>query len=116
MNVTRAAALLLPLSLSGCLLYTNIKVPRGYRTAVPAEVKAAADDPAAAGSSCNRSALWLVSWGDASYARAAERALAAAGRPDGILYDVRADVKVDAYLVGLYSKVCTNLSGKAAKP
>ena len=109
--------LVLPLvaaALSGCgLLYTDIKVPRGYRTASPAEVKAAPDDPMATGKACNRSLLFLVAWGDGSYAAAVRDAL---GTRDGIMYDVRADMKVDAYLVGLYTRVCTGVAGRVAKP
>lgn len=106
--------LLTVVTLSSCgLLYTDIKTPRGYRTATPAEVKSAPDDPTVTGQSCNRSAGFLVAWGDASYAAAVADAL---GTRDGILYDVRADVKVDAYVFGLYTKVCTALSGKVAKP
>ncbi|OGS01215.1 MAG: hypothetical protein A2V88_02885 [Elusimicrobia bacterium RBG_16_66_12] len=109
--------LVLPLvaaALSGCgLLYTDIKVPRGYRTASPAEVKAAPDDPMATGKACNRSLLFLVAWGDGSYAAAVRDAL---GTRDGIMYDVRADMKVDAYLVGLYTRVCTVVAGRVAKP
>lgn len=106
--------LLAAATLSSCgILYTNIKVPRGYRTATPVEVKSAPDDPTVTGQACNRTALFIVAWGDASYAKAVENAL---GGRDGIMYDVRADIKVDAYLIGLYSKVCTVLSGKVAKP
>lgn len=107
--------LLLPL-LSGCgLLYTDIKVPRGYRSASPSEVKGAPDDPTATGRSCQRSALFLVAWGDSSYASAVADALKGAGR-DGILYDVKADMKVNSYVIGLYTKVCTIVTGKVAKP
>lgn len=105
--------LLAAASMSSCgLLYTDIKVPRGYRTAAPSEVKAAPDDPLVTGRSCNRSALYLVAWGDASYAAAVGNAL---GTREGILYDVRADIKVDAYLLGLYTKVCTVVTGRVAK-
>lgn len=101
-------------ALSSCgILYTDIKVPRGYRTATPADVKSASDDPTVTGMSCNRSAIYLFAWGDGSYAAAVKNAL---GTRDGILYDVRADVKVNAYVLGLYTKVCTMLSGKVAKP
>lgn len=101
-------------TLASCgILYTNIKVPRGYRTATPAEVKSAPDDPTVTGQACNRSAAYLFAWGDGSYAAAVENAL---GKRDGILYDVRADIKVNAYVLGLYTKVCTVLSGKVAKP
>ena len=109
---------LLPLALaalsSGCgLLYTDVKLPRGYRSSSPSEVKAAPDDPLVKGESCQRSALYLVAWGDSSYAAAVRKALD--GR-EGILYDVRADMKVDAYLIGLYSKVCTVITARVAKP
>jgi len=100
--------------LSGCgILYTDIKVPRGYRTSSPSEVKSAPDDPTATGKACNRSALFLVAWGDGSYAAAVRDAL---GTRDGIMYDVRADMKVNAYVLGLYTKVCTVVSGRVAKP
>ncbi|MBI3565473.1 MAG: hypothetical protein HY079_09785 [Elusimicrobia bacterium] len=99
---------------SACgLLYTDIKVARGYRSATPAEVKAAPDDPLVSGKSCARSALYLVAWGDSSYASAVKDAL---GTKDGILYDVRADLKVNAYVIGLYTKTCTIITGKVAKP
>ncbi|MDX6768595.1 MAG: TRL domain-containing protein [Elusimicrobiota bacterium] len=111
----RLLPLLAAALLTGCgILYTDIKVPRGYRSAAPSEVKGAPDDPAASGRSCQRSALYLVAWGDSSYASAVADALKGAGR-DGILYDVKADMKVNSYLVGLYTKVCTVVSGKVAK-
>lgn len=100
--------------LSSCgLIYTDIKVPRGYRTSSPSEVKSSPDDATVTGKACNRSALFLFAWGDGSYAAAVKDAL---GARDGILYDVRADMKVDAYVLGIYTKVCTVLSGKLAKP
>ncbi|MDE2143630.1 MAG: hypothetical protein KGJ84_14575 [Elusimicrobia bacterium] len=99
---------------SACgILYTDVKVPRGYRSATPADVKTSPDDPAATGQACSRSLLWLVAWGDTSYDRALKDAL---GPRDGILYDVRSDLKVNAYVLGLYTKTCTVLSGKLAKP
>ena len=99
---------------SACgILYTDIKVARGYRSATPSEVKAAPDDALVTGKSCSRSALYLVAWGDSSYATAVKDAL---GTKDGILYDVRADFKVNAYLLGLYTKTCTVITGKVAKP
>lgn len=109
--------LLLPLvaaASSACgILYTDVKLPRGYRSATPSEVKAAPDDPLVSGSSCSRSLLFLVAWGDSSYASAAKDAL---GGKDAILYDVRADMKVNSYVLGLYTKACTVLTAKAAKP
>lgn len=114
MRVLRRAAPILLAFASGCgLLYTDIKVPRGYRTASPAEVKSSPDDPLVTGTACNRSAVFLVAWGDGSYAAAVKNALK---DRDGIMYDVRADVKVDAYLIGLYTKVCTVVTGRVAKP
>ena len=108
------AALALCATLSGCgLLYTDIKVPRGYRTATPAEVKSAPEDPVVTGKACNQSAVFLFAWGDASYAAAVRDAL---GTRDGVLYDVRADVKVNAYLLGIYTKWCTVVTAKVAKP
>ncbi len=99
---------------SACgILYTDVKLPRGYRSASPADVKASPDDPLVTGKSCSRSALYLVAWGDSSYASAVQDALK--GR-DGILYDVRSDMKANAYLLGLYTRVCTVLTGKVAKP
>lgn len=116
-NLRSALLLVATAALSSCgLLYTDIKVPRGYRTAAPSEVKSASDDPVATGTACNRSALFLVAWGDASYAKAVKEAVTSSGRPDGIMYDLRADVKVDAYLLGIYTKVCTVVTGRVAKP
>lgn len=101
-------------ALTSCgLLYTDIKVPRGYRTATPAEVKASPDDPTVTGRACNRSAVFLFAWGDGSYAAAVRDAVK---DKDGILYDVRADVKVNAYVLGIYTQACTMISGRLAKP
>lgn len=108
--------LLLPVALllSSCgLLYTDVKVPRGYRTATPNEVKSSPDDPTVTGRACNRSAVYLIAWGDGSYAAAVANAL---GTKDGIMYDVRADIKVNAYVLGLYTQACTMVSGRVAKP
>lgn len=109
--------LLVPLfaaATSACgILYTDVKLPRGYRSATPADVKTSPDDPLVTGRSCAHTLLWLVAWGDTSYDTALKDALK--GR-DAILYDVRSDVKVNAYVLGLYTKECTILTGKAAKP
>jgi len=100
--------------LSGCgILYTDVKAPRGWRTASPADVRAAPDDPTVRGEACARSALWLFAWGDSSYDSAMKAAL---GPRDAIMYDVRSDLKVQAYALGLYVKECTVLTGRAAKP
>ncbi|HXT00164.1 MAG TPA: TRL domain-containing protein [Elusimicrobiota bacterium] len=115
MRTIRLLALpILTAALSSCgLLYTDVKVPRGYRSATPSDVKTAPDDPTVTGKSCSHSLLWLVAWGDTSYNSALKNAL---GEKDGILYDVRSDVKVNAYVLGLYTKACTILTGKVAKP
>jgi hypothetical protein len=106
--------LVLVAATSACgILYTDVKVPRGYRSATPADVKTAPDDPTVTGRSCSRSLLWLVAWGDTSYDAALKDALKTR---DGIMYDVRSDIKVNAYVLGLYTKTCTILTGKVAKP
>jgi hypothetical protein len=113
-TITRVGPIFLAAVISGCgILYTDVKLPRGYRSAAPSEVKASPDDPLVTGTSCTRSALFLVAWGDSSYASAVKNAL---GDKDAILYDVRADMKVNSYVLGLYTKVCTVVTGKAAKP
>lgn len=105
--------LLAPL-LAGCgILYTDVKVPRGYRSATPSEVKAAPDDPLLTGRACQRTMLFLVAWGDSSYDKAVQDALKG---KDLILYDLRSDLKVQSYLIGLYSRVCTVITAKGAKP
>ena len=76
-------------------------------------MKTAPDDPVVSGKACSQSVLWLVAWGDASYDAALKDALKAR---DGILYDVRSDLKVQGYVLGMYTKSCTMLSGKVAKP
>jgi hypothetical protein len=55
-----------------------------------------------------------VAWGDSGYAAATRKALE--GRPDGILYDVKSDMKVRAYLLGLYTRACTTVTAKIAAP
>jgi hypothetical protein len=99
---------------SACgILYTDVKVPRGYRSATPSDVKTSPDDLSVSGETCSRSLLWLVAWGDTSYQGAIKDALK---DRDGILYDVRSDLKVKAYLLGLYTKTCMIMTGKVAKP
>ena len=99
--------------LGGCL-YTNVHTPRAWRSATPSEVKSAASDDTVSGRACLRSVLYLVAWGDAGYDAAARKALE--GKPDAILYDVKADMKATSVLLGLYAQVCTVVTGKAAKP
>ena len=108
----RNRARLLPILvvlLSGCI-YTNIHVPRAYRSATPADVKADLQDPRTEGRACHRTVLFLVSWGNAGYAAAVRDALG--DKQDHILYDVRSDIQVQSYLIGLYTKICTIVSGK----
>lgn len=100
-------------SMSGCL-YADVRWPRAYRSATPSDVKAAASDPIVSGTSCNKSLLYLVAWGDAGYAAAVRAALK--DQPDGLLYDVRSDMKVNSYLIGLYSKTCTVVTGRVGRP
>jgi len=97
----------------GCL-YTNIRVPREYRSATPSDVKADAADGRVSGMGCNRTALYLVAWGDASYKKATAQALK--GHEGKVLYDVKSDVKVRSYLLGLYMKTCTIVTGKVGQP
>ena len=103
------------LVLSGCgLLYTNIRVPYSYESATPSDVHSDKEDPLTTGQSCNRSVLYLVAWGNAGFAAATQQALQA--YPKSTLYDVKTDVKVDSYVLGLYTRSCTVVTGRAAKP
>jgi len=100
--------------LFGCgIIYTNVHVPRSYRSATPADVQSQKSDPVVRGEACNRSIFFLVAWGDGGYAGATRDALK--GQPEGaILYDVKADVTAKSYVVGLYTKVCTIVTGKVS--
>lgn len=109
----RLALPFLTVFLSGCL-YTDVRWPRSYRSATPADVKAAPSDPMATGRSCNTALLYLVAWGDAGYAAAVKAALK--DHPEGLLYDVRSDVKMNSYLLGLYSRSCTVVTGRVGRP
>lgn len=113
-NTKRAALLLLSSWLFGGCLYADVRWPRSYRSATPADVKAAADDPALSGTSCNHALLYLVAWGDAGYAAAVRDALK--GHDGAVLYDVKSDVKMKSYLLGLYSRSCTVVTGRAGRP
>ncbi|MFH1725893.1 MAG: TRL domain-containing protein [Elusimicrobiota bacterium] len=98
---------------SGCL-YTNIHTPRAYRSATPADVKADASDERVSGRACYRSALFLVAWGDGGYAAAVRDAMKE--WPEAVLYDVKADIEAKSYLMGIYTRVCTVVSGRAGAP
>ncbi len=97
---------------SGCgLLYTDVQVPRAYRSATPLDVKASGSDKIVEGESCNHSVLFLVAWGNGGYVEATRDALA--HEPIGsILYDVQADLKAKAYAFGLYTQTCTVVTGR----
>jgi hypothetical protein len=101
-------------SLTGCgMLYTNIRAPRSYRTATSGDVKTSPADPVVSAEACSQSVLFLFSWGDMGYAAVVDKALD--GKPGAVLYDVKFDMKVNSVLLGLYTKMCTKVSGRAAK-
>ena len=108
-----ALVLAVMVATSGCL-YTNVHSPRAYRSATPGDVKASPNDPTVSGEGCYETVLYLVSWGDSSYAAATRHAQA--GDPTAILYDVKADTKVTSYVLGLYTKICTVVTGRLARP
>ncbi len=108
----RAAILFLLLTgtgLSGCL-YTNVRAPWSYRSATPADVRSSTQDARVTGTACNRSLLYLVAWGDAGYAAAVDDALKL--RSDAFLYDVKSDIKTTSVLFGLYTRICTTVTGR----
>ena len=108
-------AALAALAATGCgVLYTDVRVPRAYRSATPSDVKPNPSDRTASGEACYQSLFYVVAWGDASYATATSRALGA--EADATLYDVKADAKATSVLFGLYSRVCTVVTGKVARP
>jgi hypothetical protein len=108
---TRWWAALGAIALSGCgLVYTDVHSPYAYRTATPGDVKSASADEVASGKACARSVLFLVAWGDSGYAAATRAALD--GKPESILYDVRTDMQVKAYVLGAYIEVCTIVTGR----
>lgn len=97
---------------SGCL-YTNIHRPRAYRSSAPSDVKTTPSDPVVSGEGCQYAVLYLVAWGDSGYAKAVRVALK--DHPDGVLYDVRSDLKVRSFVLGLYNQACTVVTGKVGK-
>jgi hypothetical protein len=103
-----AAALLL----GGCL-YTNIHSPRAYRSSAPFDVKTTPNDPVVTGEACNQGVLWMFAWGNGGYAAAIKDALKE--RPNDILYDVRTDIKVKSFVLGIYFKTCTRVTGKVGR-
>jgi hypothetical protein len=103
----------LALTANACL-YTNVTVPRAYRSAAPSEVKASPTDPVVTGTACFRSVLYMVAWGDGGVAAACRNALA--GQSDKVLYDVKSDIKQFSVVLGLYSRTCTRIEGRVAQP
>ncbi len=106
------------IALSGCALpgifYTNVTGPFAYRSAAPGDVKAKPTDPVVRGKSCQRSIFFLTSWGDSGYGAAVQNAMK--GRPDDeVLYDVKCDASGKVYFFGVYSELCTIVTGKAGK-
>lgn len=115
MKTLRLAPILALLLASGCgLLYTDVRYPLAYRAATPSDVKAGKTDKRVEGRACNRALFFLAAWGDGGYAGAVRDALK--GEPDAILYDVKTDIQGQSYVLGLYSSVCTLVSGKLAYP
>ncbi|MFA5140633.1 MAG: TRL domain-containing protein [Elusimicrobiota bacterium] len=98
---------------SGCL-YTNVHVPRAYRSATPSDVKASSQDAVVSGKACHRSVLFMAAWGDGGYAAATRRALK--DHPGAILYDVKADVQATSVLAGIYTRACTVVTGRVGAP
>lgn len=118
MKIRKSVYALIPflgIVLSGCgLLYTNVHVPRSYRSATPGDVKIKDSDKTVSAEACNYSVLFMVSWGNGGYAGATQKALE--GIPNGILYDVKSDTRVKSFLFGLYSTYCTVITGKVTQP
>ena len=100
------------MSMTGCgLLYTDVQVPRAYRSASPVDVKASSLDKVVVGESCNHSVLFLVAWGNGGYVGSIQNALA--NEPKGsVLYDVHVDLKAKAYVFGIYTQTCTVVTGR----
>jgi len=101
-------------SLGGCgLLYTNVHVPRAYRSATSGDVPSGKTDKIVSGEACNQSLLFLVAWGDGGYAAAVRNALQQEPS-NAMLYDVTADTLAQSVLFGLYTRLCTVVTGKVA--
>ena len=102
------------LLLSGCgIIYTDIEVPRAYRSATPIDVESKPTDKIVIGESCNQSVLFLFAWGKGGYVAATKNALEKEP-PGSILYDVQTDMKGEVYAFGIYTKICTVVRGKVA--
>lgn len=117
--LSRLTGLLLVLTVlffGGCI-YSDVEFPRAYRSASPVDVqsKYKISDKIVTGEACNKLVLFVVAWGNGGYAAAVRNALENE-RPGAILYDVHTDTKAESYLIGVYSKVCTVVTGKVASP
>ncbi len=116
-NTSRKFGLMLifaALLFSGCgIIYTDIEIPRAYRSATPIDVASKPTDKVVIGESCNQSVLFLFAWGNGGYVAATKNALE--NEPPGsILYDVQTDMKGKVYAFGLYTRICTVVRGKVA--
>jgi hypothetical protein len=100
--------------LGGCgLIYTDIEIPRAYRSATPIDVTSKQSDKIVIGESCNHSVLFLVAWGKGGFVESTRKALE--NEPPGsILYDVQTDIKAKVYLFGIYTRTCSVVRGKVA--
>ena len=98
----------------GCgIIYTDIQIPRAYRSATPIDVESKPTDKVVIGESCNQSVLFLFAWGEGGYVAATKNALK--DEPAGsILYDVQTDMKGKVYVFGVYTRICTVVRGKVA--
>ena len=115
-RLTGSLLVLTVLFLGGCI-YSDVEFPRAYRSASPVDVqsKYKISDKIVTGEACNKLVLFVVAWGNGGYAAAVRNALE--NEPPGaILYDVHTDTKAESYFIGVYSKVCTVVTGKVASP
>ena len=98
----------------GCgIIYTDIEIPRAYRSATPIDVESKPTDKIVIGESCNQSVLFLFAWGKGGFVAATKKALE--NEPPGsILYDVQTDMKGKVYAFGIYTRFCTVVRGKVA--
>lgn len=106
--------IMVTLLFSGCgIIYTDIEIPRAYRSATPIDVASKPTDKVVIGESCNQSVLFLVAWGNGGFVAATKNALK--NEPPGsILYDVQTDMKGKVYAFGVYTRICTVVRGKVA--
>ena len=108
---TLTALVMFPLLFS--CAFAQFKSPRSYRAATPAEVKTTKSDAVVHGESCFQQVLFLVACGEGGYAGATSDALK--GQAEGSeLYDVKSDTDLFNVL-GVYSKLCTRVTGKLGK-